>query len=435
MPIEQTRGPLEGRLRDSSPEVRLSAAVRLVAAPPPVSPAALETLGRDLCHARIMTALRVFWDPPDGPRPLPASAAPAFAQGLKAPEAGCRLATAVLLAQLDPERGVSVLPSLREALRLEAEEVRRAAARALARMGCAARGELAALESAAEKDRELARSLEELRDAVRPGPQVSAHFAHQGLAMCPLADLALVATVYATAPGGPAQAFVRVADKRVSGVEAGTRFLDGEVVAVEPGVLVVRERHVGEDLALVESTRRIALFADELAPAASAGGGDVLMDIDFDGEIAPFLSLVARDFANVMLAPDTQGTVRLAARRATPAALLAQGLEAGGFSSQSYGSLAVIGSRGAPILSPPHTDSPGEPITIHLEAAALADVMKMFAQVSGLDIVLSAPGGRAPVTMFVDNVPWTEVLEAIIAARGWTYHLEGNRFEITAAGD
>ena len=71
----------------------------------------------------------------------------------------------------------------------------------------------------------------------------------------------------------------------------------------------------------------------------------------------------------------------------------------------------------------------GEPMTMSLKDADIKDVLRSFAQISGLNVVVQ-PGVRGSVTVELTNVPWDQALEQILKINGLGYELEGNIMRI-----
>ncbi len=67
----------------------------------------------------------------------------------------------------------------------------------------------------------------------------------------------------------------------------------------------------------------------------------------------------------------------------------------------------------------------GEPMTMSLRDADIKDVLRSFAQISGLNVVVQ-PGVSGTVTVELTNVPWDQALEQILKINGLDYQLEGN---------
>ncbi len=67
----------------------------------------------------------------------------------------------------------------------------------------------------------------------------------------------------------------------------------------------------------------------------------------------------------------------------------------------------------------------GEPMTMSLKDADIKDVLRSFAQISGLNVVVQ-PGVSGTVTVELANVPWDQALEQILKINDLDYQLEGN---------
>jgi type IV pilus assembly protein PilQ len=67
----------------------------------------------------------------------------------------------------------------------------------------------------------------------------------------------------------------------------------------------------------------------------------------------------------------------------------------------------------------------GEPISLNLKDADMKDVLRTFAQLTGLNIAVD-PGVGGQVTVDFVDVPWDQALDLILRQNGLTYILEGN---------
>jgi type IV pilus assembly protein PilQ len=67
----------------------------------------------------------------------------------------------------------------------------------------------------------------------------------------------------------------------------------------------------------------------------------------------------------------------------------------------------------------------GEPISLNLKDADMKDVLRTFAQLTGLNIAVD-PGVGGQVTVDFVDVPWDQALDLILRQNGLTYVLEGN---------
>ncbi|MFL6237278.1 MAG: type IV pilus secretin PilQ [Thermoanaerobaculia bacterium] len=134
--------------------------------------------------------------------------------------------------------------------------------------------------------------------------------------------------------------------------------------------------------------------------------------------------------------PSPTGPVTLApARGAAPTA-------------SSVGSVpAVRAPIGKPVdVSPPTTplqglaqrnaslnqkDKPyfGEPIDLKVTNADVTDVLRTFAQISGLNVIVQ-PGVQGTVTAELENVPWDQALEEVLRINNLDYELDGNVMRI-----
>ena len=76
----------------------------------------------------------------------------------------------------------------------------------------------------------------------------------------------------------------------------------------------------------------------------------------------------------------------------------------------------------------------GTPVRLHFEDGNLQDIFRLFADVSGLNVVVQ-PGIRGHVHYHANDVPWDEVLERVLAPYGYVARLEANVLWIGRPGE
>lgn len=67
----------------------------------------------------------------------------------------------------------------------------------------------------------------------------------------------------------------------------------------------------------------------------------------------------------------------------------------------------------------------GTPVTVDFKDGDLQDVFRLFADVSGMNVVVQ-PGTQGQVTYRGSNRPWDEVLEQLLAPNGFVARVQGN---------
>ncbi len=75
----------------------------------------------------------------------------------------------------------------------------------------------------------------------------------------------------------------------------------------------------------------------------------------------------------------------------------------------------------------------GDPIDLKVTNADVTDVLRTFAQISGLNIVVQ-PGVTGQVTAELENVPWDQALAQVLKINGLGCELEGNVMRIAPSG-
>jgi len=76
----------------------------------------------------------------------------------------------------------------------------------------------------------------------------------------------------------------------------------------------------------------------------------------------------------------------------------------------------------------------GEPITLDFKDGDLQDVFRLFADISGLNVVVN-PGVSGKVTLKLNEVPWDQALDLILKTNGLGYTLEDNVIRIARLTD
>lgn len=96
---------------------------------------------------------------------------------------------------------------------------------------------------------------------------------------------------------------------------------------------------------------------------------------------------------------------------------------------------ALAAQDAAAIMSASRTLSPeeriysGEPIDLTLKDADIRDVLRTFAQLTGLNIAID-PQVKGTVTVEFQDVPWDQALELILKQNGLAFDLDGNVMRI-----
>ena len=85
-------------------------------------------------------------------------------------------------------------------------------------------------------------------------------------------------------------------------------------------------------------------------------------------------------------------------------------------------------------LNPGEKQYVGHPISLDFKDGDLQDIFRLFADISGLNIVVN-PGVSGKVTLKLNEVPWDQALDLILKANGLGYTLEGNVIRIARLSD
>jgi type IV pilus assembly protein PilQ len=75
----------------------------------------------------------------------------------------------------------------------------------------------------------------------------------------------------------------------------------------------------------------------------------------------------------------------------------------------------------------------GEPISLSLRDNDIKEVLRAFARITGLNVVVQ-PGVRGSVTVELEKVPWDQALDQILKINGLGYELEGNIMRVAPLG-
>jgi type IV pilus assembly protein PilQ len=75
----------------------------------------------------------------------------------------------------------------------------------------------------------------------------------------------------------------------------------------------------------------------------------------------------------------------------------------------------------------------GEPISLSLRDNDIKEVLRAFARITGLNVVVQ-PGVKGAVTVELEKVPWDQALDQILKINGLGYELEGNIMRVAPLG-
>jgi type IV pilus assembly protein PilQ len=84
-----------------------------------------------------------------------------------------------------------------------------------------------------------------------------------------------------------------------------------------------------------------------------------------------------------------------------------------------------VGARGTREVESQERRFTGEPITLDLKDADVKDVLKTFAKITGLNVVID-PDVSGAVTVSLDNVPWDQCLDIVLRINRLDYAVENN---------
>lgn len=98
-------------------------------------------------------------------------------------------------------------------------------------------------------------------------------------------------------------------------------------------------------------------------------------------------------------------------------------------SSSTLATLGGVAAGSSRTLTPGEKVYTGDPIDLNLKDADIKDVLRTFAQLTGLNIAID-PGVAGTVTVEFNDVPWDQALELILKQNGLTFSLQGNVMRI-----
>jgi len=201
----------------------------------------------------------------------------------------------------------------------------------------------------------------------------------------------------------------------------------------------VADRPVVDEAPEPETEEAETVVAEvELAEPATAGMGADEAGSVGSHELSSLASAVASDALEEELEPETielapepvaveQPVIQVAEVRPEPIAYSAPQEE-----PQASAESPVPAFQSQPVGQVEKTYQ-GEPMTISLKDGDIKDVLRSFAQISGLNVVVQ-PGVSGTVTVELTDVPWDQALEIILKTNGLGYELEGNIMRVAPIG-
>lgn len=217
---------------------------------------------------------------------------------------------------------------------------------------------------------------------------------------------------------------------RLVSARAGDNLHDVRIVAI--GDDSVRLRPVQPDAG--DEFRLDLRPADTTLRRASAGadGKRVSLDLrDDDPHHALRLLAEAEGGADLVIHEDVRTPVTLAVRDAPIEAVRARLLDGSGVCRARRGAFQLF--TRCPDL-PTEVSSPegprSEPISLDVVRADVHDVLRLFADVSGVLIPRPPELAARKVTIHARERPWDEVLDSLLAVYGMAWRIDGNRLLI-----
>jgi len=123
--------------------------------------------------------------------------------------------------------------------------------------------------------------------------------------------------------------------------------------------------------------------------------------------------------------PPSAPTPAVSTNVTTPAGMAGENVFNEDQGTAARGGQTLSGTMPSRTLSPGQRIYTGDPISLNLKDADIKDVLRTFAQLTGLNIAVD-PQVSGTVTVDFVDVPWDQALDLILRQNGLTYVLEGN---------
>ena len=230
----------------------------------------------------------------------------------------------------------------------------------------------------------------------------------------------------------------------------GQRLLDGEIRAVGPDTVTFQS---------ADGTTSVRKLFERAAPAPStfdAQYNGARVSVRMEEDVATFVAVMAEvSDSNAIVANGASGIARATARNAPWDGVLGRALIDAGFASRIERGVRFVGTpdQVKRLYPPPPARTPCfaggsrdmmvrkgvafgmgpcSPMSLAVHRARMSDLGGLFADVSQLNVNLPTASCDA-VTVYLYEMPWDEALGWVVAACGWTYHVEGNTIHVEAS--
>jgi type IV pilus assembly protein PilQ len=190
----------------------------------------------------------------------------------------------------------------------------------------------------------------------------------------------------------------------------------------------------GATLAAKPATSSMTVAAIEPAPAPANVPAPAPVQVAQVDDIPARVPTVAENAPAWKMPPTQTASASKGARKVinAPADQAPPAAREDVFSEPAEQSTAVTSARtlsGSRTLSSGPRVFNGEPISLNLKDADIKDVLRTFAEITGLNVAVD-PGVGGSVTVDFVDVPWDQALDLILRQNGLTYTLEGNVMRI-----
>ena len=195
----------------------------------------------------------------------------------------------------------------------------------------------------------------------------------------------------------------------------------------------LRKVRIGQFSAASPKVARLVLDLSARAPYRIVEGSDGLKVVFGEGREpapAPLAALRAPEPDPPAVVPEPSAptaAARVYSPRGGPGAALAMPvLPEPQLAATKPGETATLGGAGSKFT--------GTPITLDFKDGDLQDIFRLFADISGLNVVVN-PGVSGKVTLKLTEVPWDQALDLILKTNGLGYTLEDNVIRIAKLTD
>ena len=194
-----------------------------------------------------------------------------------------------------------------------------------------------------------------------------------------------------------------------------------EVAQVKPAVLTISEPTAS---AMTPAPKPVAM-ATQTAPAPANDSKDFVM---VEPQYHPAQAKVNESVNDPRAAANNAAGVIASGNKAAESSLLPP-VSASMAQPASPAPQQAAQNAPVPAAAPARPRYTGEPISVNLKDVDLKDFFRLIHEISGLNIVLD-PNVKGTLTLVLDDVPWDQALDLVLANNGLDRKLDGNVLRI-----